>query len=133
MRTGIFSLIANVIASVFIFITLAVIDSITHSGWLIDLSVLTALGAIVAMWLVWALNQLGPSASSQQHQEVKTEKRKREEPSSNDARLALLLQLMDDNERQALKKRLINEMDSDGEAVPLSALLDNQENRRSNR
>jgi hypothetical protein len=40
---------------------------------------------------------------------------------------------MDDNERQALKKRLINEMDSDGEAVPLSSLLDNQENRRSNR
>jgi hypothetical protein len=40
-----------------------------------------------------------------------------------DARLALLLELMEEDERQALKKRLLDNLSADGEAVSLADLL----------
>jgi hypothetical protein len=60
------------------------------------------------------------------------EKAKRD--SGQDARLALLLELLDEDERQALKRRLVDDLSGDGETISLAQLLDaEQEAARQHR
>jgi len=60
-------------------------------------------------------------------------KRASPEPVS-DARLSLLLQLLDEDERRALKRRLRDELSADGEGVALEDLLgDTGQDRRARR
>lgn len=79
----------------------------------------------LALWVVAGLAQF----ADESHSEEKTKR----DASGGDARLALLLELMGEDERQALKRRLIDDLGSDGEAVPLADLLAAQNEQTTQR
>lgn len=58
------------------------------------------------------------------------EKAKRDTAVAQDARLALLLSLLSEDERESLKTRLIDDLSADGEAVSLAELLAAQDEAR---
>lgn len=60
----------------------------------------------------------------------KHEKAKRDAAAAQDARLALLLSLLSEDERESLKSRLIDDLSADGEAVSLAELLAAQDEAR---
>lgn len=117
-RTSI--VVKNVVATLAMWFAAGVIDVMALSSFLTGLAVLIAFGATVALWLTWALTY-----TSDDYKAASGEKRKREV--DGDARLALLLSLMDDEERAALKQRLVDDLSADGEALPLADLLAAQE------
>lgn len=82
-----------------------------------------AIGSTIALWLVWAfmtLDELSKQSTA--------EKAKRAAP-EDDTRLSLLLQLLNADERDSLKRRLRDEMSTDGEAVTLDDLLEERRAR----
>lgn len=82
-----------------------------------------AIGSTIALWRVWAfmtLDELSKQSTA--------EKAKRAAP-EDDTRLSLLLQLLDADERDSLKRRLRDEMSTDGEAVTLDDLLEERRAR----
>jgi hypothetical protein len=92
---------------------------------LIDFALVFAFGSTAALWLAWAFQSLDAlNKASQQG------KAKREAP-EDDTRLALLLQMLDEDEREALKQRLRDELSADGEAIALGDLLDDRPARRA--
>jgi hypothetical protein len=123
------SLGINIVATLFMWVAVALTDTATGQGIpgrdaIMFIAILTAFGLSVTLWLVWALtdySQKTPPAA---------EKSKRH-AESEDARMALLLELMGEDERQALKQRLVDGLSSDGEAVSLAQLLDAQKNEKS--
>lgn len=119
------SFFINLVSMFFIWTCVALVDLYTadSNDALSMLAVLTALGTSVALWTIWAL-----SASSNSSPETGKAKRS----PSEDTRLSLLLEMMGDDERQALKQRLTTDLQADGEAYSLVDLLAAQE-RRSNR
>ena len=122
------SLGVNLVATLFMWLTVALADAATGQGIpgrdaIMFITILAAFGLSVTLWLVWALSYDRKASSA-------AEKSKRH-AGSEDARLALLLELMDDDERQALKQRLADELSSDGEAVSLAQLLAAQKNQGS--
>jgi hypothetical protein len=118
------SLGVNLAATFFMWMAVLLVDAVTgqsSSGRdaIMIIAILTAFGLTVTLWLVWALTDY-----SQKTPPV-SEKNKRR--TGEDARLSLLLELMDEGERKALKQRLMDGLDGDGEAVPLAALLAGQD------
>jgi hypothetical protein len=93
-----------------------------------DIKVVRATAAILAListmtiWSMWALNEYGISVDGTPH-----EKAKRVTGSDEDARLGLLLSLLTPDERDALKSRITEELNAEGEAVSLADLLEEQE------
>lgn len=82
-----------------------------------------------AVWFLGRDTSASMSANtSRSAQETHKAKNSTDQP---DQRTRLLLELMDEDERQALKNRLIAEMEADGEDVSLSDLL--QERPRQQR
>jgi hypothetical protein len=117
------SMAVNLVATFFIWAAFALVRVVVDSDGLgsdtlVIIAVLTAFGLTVALWLTWALTDYGERAQSVR------EKNKRS--IGQDARLALLLELMDEDDRQALKQRLMDEIGGDGEAISLAALLDTE-------
>lgn len=117
------SLIANVVATIMLWLSVFAIrlisgevDGVTTFG------IIVAIGTTAVIWMVWAFNV------QEEDKKDPTEKAKRS-AASDEGRMSLLLELLDDNERQALKQRLINDMGTDGEMVSLADLLGAQENR----
>lgn len=82
------------------------------------LALLVSFGATVALWLVLGLEAIG-----QKPQERPQAWQKTKRGADDDARLALLLQMLDEDERQALRYRLMDQIGGDGEVVSLAALL----------
>jgi hypothetical protein len=80
----------------------------------------------LAIGIVAGLEEINRHASAQSATLPAAEKAKREAP-AQDARLALLLELLSPAERDALKQRLLDELSADGEAVPLADLLAEQD------
>lgn len=113
-------------ATILIWVGMGMVDALGNSQLITSIAVLAAFGSTLSLWLVWGLNTIeeGKRAAQEQH------KAKR---SGDDARLALLLELLTDNERRALKQRLLDELAADGEALPLAALLDDSQRARSAR
>lgn len=90
----------------------------------IVIAVFGALGAMVSSVLFWAFHAYEMRHTSAVHD---VEKAKRGGERDN-ARLALLLQLMTDDERRTLSQRLAEDLGTDGE-LPLAALLDDETSR----
>lgn len=116
------SLIANVVATIMLWLSVFAIrlisgevDGVTTFG------IIVAIGTTAVIWMVWAFSV------QEEDKKDPTEKAKRS-AASDEGRMSLLLELLDDNERQALKQRLINDMGTDGEMVSLADLLGAQEN-----
>lgn len=91
---------------------------------IISFALVGAIGSTVALWLVWAFMSLDALSKAAQ-----SEKSKRSAP-EDDVRLSLLLQLLDDDERQTIKRRLRDELGTDGEAIGLDDLLKDRRARR---
>jgi hypothetical protein len=120
------SLGVNLVATFFMWLVVGLADVVTRSGGvgrdpIMTITILTAVGLSATLWLVWALSydRKAPTAA---------EKSKRH-TGSEDARLALLLELMDDDERETLKQRLADDLSADGETISLAQLLAAQKNQ----
>lgn len=85
-------------------------------------AVIVALISTMTIWTMWALDEYGISMDGQPR-----EKTKRETNSAEDPRLALLLSLFTPDERSALRSRLANELNEEGESVSLADLLAGQD------
>lgn len=104
------------VATLVIWMGVSMMNVVTASSGMTKFAALLAFLTTIALWLVWGLSGLAPK------QQAAKEKSKRN--SAEDARLALLLELMDEEDRQALKQRLMDEIGGDGEVLSLSDLLD---------
>jgi hypothetical protein len=112
--------------TVFVWIAFAVAVGMTNISGQIDsnnvvITLIAAIAAFVTTAAIWSF------ASDQAHGGDAlrdAEKAKRSEPTTaGDLRLALLLQLMDEDERRALKRRIVDDLSADGEAISLADLL----------
>jgi hypothetical protein len=98
----------------------------------IDMDIVRAAAAIlglfamIVIWPMWALNEYGINVDGTSH-EKSLEKAKRDTASSQDARWDLLFSLLTPDERDALRSRLVEELEADGEAVSLADLLSDQD------
>ena len=122
------SLGVNLVAMFFIWMAVAIVDGITGEGVpsrdaIMIITALAAFGLTAVLWLIWALTDYSQRASSA------SEKSKRH-AGSEDARLALLLELMGEDERQALRQRLMDDLGGDGESTSLAQLLAAQKDER---
>jgi hypothetical protein len=92
-----------------------------------DIKAVRAAAAILAListmtiWSLWALDEYGISVDGTPH-----EKAKRVISGDEDARFGLLLSLLTPDERDALKSRLAEELNAEGEIVSLADLLAEQ-------
>jgi hypothetical protein len=120
------SLMMMIIATLGLWFGVAMMDVVTSSDpGLIDFAAVMALLATVALWLVWGLANI-------ENKPRETREKAKRKP-AEDARLALLLELMDEDSRQRLQQRLADELSSDGEVVSLAQLLGAQKNQDSQR
>jgi hypothetical protein len=80
-----------------------------------------ALISTMTIWTLWALDEYGISVDG-----TPREKPKRVTGSDEDARLGLLLSLLTPDERDALKSRITEGLNAEGEVVSLADLLAEQ-------
>lgn len=114
-----------IVATLFIWFSVAMVDVISARSWMTDAAVVLAFLCTISIWVVQGLDAVGSSTQ----QPKQREKAKRHAPTEDDARLALLLHLMDEDERARLRQQLMDDLNADGEAVPLADLLAAQEDR----
>ncbi|HML24425.1 MAG TPA: hypothetical protein PKD09_22415 [Aggregatilinea sp.] len=121
-------LLYTILATVIIWAGVAAIKLLSPDEDLITFGLIVGFGSTVALWLVWTF-----STYQSEEPEQKAEKAKRAAPTvataPDDARIALLLQLMDDEDRRELKRRLMDEVSADGESMALADLLAAQDER----
>ena len=122
------SLGVNLVATFFIWMAVGIVDGISGEGVpsrdaIMIITILAAFGLTAALWLIWALTDFSQRTSPA------SDKSKRH-AGNEDARLALLLELMGEDERQALKQRLMDDLGGDGEAISLAQLLAAQKDDR---
>lgn len=110
-------------ASVFLWLGVVAAKLVGADEGMFGFTVFAAFGGNVALWLVWAFTVYGDS----EDEGAASEKAKRGAERPDDARIRLLLELMDEDDRRALKQRLMDEVTADGEVVPLAELLAAQE------
>lgn len=103
-------------STLFIWLTAIAVAVISTEPTYTNGAVGLAFLSTVTLWLVAGLKLIDEKLPPAR------EKAKRD--SGNDARLALLLELMDEDERQALKRRLMDDLSGDGESISLAQLLD---------
>ncbi len=120
-------LAANLIATFFMFLLVIVMRLMGFDGFIMGLTVLAIAGTLVMLWMVWALKIIESNAAAA---DLKSSLEKAKRSAPEDLRLSLLLELMGDDERQALKQRLLDDL-GDGESVSLAALLAAQDDKRS--
>ncbi len=124
---GIRQIGALLAATILIWVGMGMVDALANSQVVTSIAVLAAFGSTLSLWLVWGLNTI------EQQKLIAQEQGKAKRGEGDDARLALLLALLTDEERRALKQRLLDDLAADGEAVPLAALLDGSQNARAGR
>ncbi|HVO71224.1 MAG TPA: hypothetical protein VMT24_14335 [Aggregatilineaceae bacterium] len=114
------------VSTLFIWLTVIAVAAISTNHTYTNGAVALAFLSTISLWLVAGLKLIDEKLPSAR------EKAKRD--SGQDARLALLLELLDEDERQALKRRLVDDLSGDGETISLAQLLDaEQEAARQHR
>jgi hypothetical protein len=104
------------VSTLFIWLTAIAVAAISTNHTYTNGAVALAFLSTVSLWLIAGLKLIDEKLPPAH------EKAKRD--SATDARLTLLLDLLDEDERQALKRRLIDDLSGDGEAISLAQLLD---------
>jgi hypothetical protein len=104
------------VSTLFIWLTVIAVAVFNTNRMYTNGAVALAFLSTISLWLVAGLKLIDEKLPSAR------EKAKRD--SGQDARLALLLELLDEDERQALKRRLVDDLSGDGEAISLAQLLD---------
>ena len=110
------------VATCIVWFSVLAVAVIDHNEFVRGAAIILALISTVTIWTMWALDQYGISMDG-----TPREKAKRDVGSDEDPRLALLLSLFTPDERDALRSRLVDELNADGEAVSLADLLAEQE------
>jgi hypothetical protein len=105
-----------------IWLSVVAVGRVDDGEFVRAVAVLLALISTMTIWSMWALNEYGISLDN-----TPREKAKRDADSGEDPRLALLLSLFTPDERDALRSRLVDDLQADGEAVSLVDLLAEQE------
>ena len=113
-----------VVASLVIWSMVAMVEAVTGSSGVTDAAAIIAFLCTMSIWLVWGLAQIEhlQKAAAQDNK-----KAKRSAAGTDDARIALLMQLLDDEQRRTLQQRLLDDLGADGEALPLADLLADQD------
>lgn len=118
------SIVQSVIATAFIWVGVVLVRLVGGvEGGMLDFALFAGFGATIALWLVWAF--AGMDRVKNESKQLEKSKRAPE-----DARLSLLLQMMNEDERANLKDCLRDELSTDGEAVALEDLLDERSMRK---
>lgn len=118
------SIVQSVIATALIWVGVVLVRLVGGvEGGMLDFALFAGFGATIALWLVWAF--AGMDRVKNESKQLEKSKRAPE-----DARLSLLLQMMNEDERANLKDRLRDELSTDGEAVALEDLLDERSMRK---
>ena len=118
------SIVQSVIATAYIWVGVVLVRLVGGvEGGMLDFALFAGFGATIALWLVWAF--AGMDRVKNESKQLEKSKRAPE-----DARLSLLLQMMNEDERANLKDRLRDELSTDGEAVALEDLLDERSMRK---
>ena len=91
------------------------------------ITIVLAGAAFLSTTAIWFLGR--DSAVSNKIAPSETEKAKNDS-TREDARVRLLLDLMDDDQKAALRQQLMDDLNSDGESVSLSDLLADEPQRR---
>ncbi|WP_119065640.1 hypothetical protein [Aggregatilinea lenta] len=113
-------LMYTILATVIIWAGVAAMKILTPVEELITFGLVGGFGSTVALWLVWTFSTY---QSGETEQTAEKAKRAATSATPEDARVALLLQLMDDEDRRELKRRLMDDLSADGESVALADLL----------
>ncbi len=119
-------LMYTILATVIIWAGVAAMKILTPVEELITFGLVGGFGSTVALWLVWTFSTY---QSGETEQAAEKAKRAATSATPEDARVALLLQLMDDEDRRELKRRLMDDLSADGESVALADLLAAQDER----
>lgn len=97
---------------------------------IMDFMLFAGVGTTIALWTVWAFVSIDFIKNQSERGKVKRASPEAE----SDARLSLLLQLLDEDERRTLRQRLRDDLRADGAAVALEDLLgDTGQDRRARR
>lgn len=114
------------LCSVFIWLSVVAVRIVGDSAKLTSFAVMLAFLGTLAIWIVMGL------AQAENVNKPGQEKTKRDS-ANGDARLALLLSLLGEDERQSIKQRLMDGLGADGETVSLAELLaaENEQQRHS--
>ncbi|WP_119065638.1 hypothetical protein [Aggregatilinea lenta] len=118
----------SILASIFVWVAVFAAKLVGANDGMLSFAIFAAFGGNLAIWLVWVFTVYGDKPN----EGVSAEKAKRTAPTQaapDDARVALLLQLMDDEDRRELKRRLMDDLTADGESVALADLLAAQDER----
>lgn len=93
------------------------------NAYVLGVAIIAALAAIITTGIVW---EYDGDAFSERRAANSAGKAKRAPDQDKDVRALLLAQLLDDDERQALKRELLADLKADGERVSLADLLGDQ-------
>ncbi|HVO68769.1 MAG TPA: hypothetical protein VMT24_01915 [Aggregatilineaceae bacterium] len=115
-------LVTLLVATCIIWLSVLVVGRVDDAEFVRGVALILALISTMTIWSMWALNEYGINVDG-----TPREKAKRDVDSGEDPRLALLLSLFTPDERDALRSRLVDELQADGEAVSLVDLLAQQE------
>jgi hypothetical protein len=110
------------IATGVVWLSVALMWAATDITFIRGTAAILALISTTTIWSLWALDEYGISVDG-----TPREKPKRDAGSDEDARLGLLLALLTPDERDALKSRITEGMNAEGEVVSLAELLEEQE------
>jgi hypothetical protein len=112
----------NLIATLVSWVTIGLVVAVTEPGAFVrDAVIVIAVLTTAVMWASW-----GATASSGNHSAaIESEKAKRR--AGNDASVALLLELLNDDERREIKERLFDHLQTDGEMSSLAELVGDQD------
>lgn len=120
MSRRINQIVMNIIANIAFWVGVGLTYLVSDSTEIRNFAIITAFGCTAALWIIMALNELNTQPNAET---AKQEKAKRgADDARHDPRLALLLEVMTDDERRALQARLLDDLDGDGE-IPLADLL----------
>lgn len=111
----------------------AVVNVATYNTMLQEMAVGLAFLTTLIVGIVAALTEISRKPPSSKPAEESREKAKRRAygaDAGQDARLALLLAMLNDEQHYHITQQLIDDLTADGEALPLSDLLAAQERDR---
>jgi hypothetical protein len=112
----------NLIATLVSWLTIGLVVAVTEPGAFVrDAVIVIAVLTTAVMWASWGATANAGSQSAA----VESEKAKRR--AGNDPNVALLLELLSDDERAEIKERLLERVQADGELTSLTELVDEPE------
>ena len=118
----------NLIATLVSWVTIGLVVAVTEPGAFVrDAVIVIAVFSTVVMWASWGATISTASRSAADE----SEKAKRR--AGSDPNVALLLEMLSEDERREIKERLLDQIQSDGELSSLADLVGDRDAQRQRR